>query len=147
MSDTETAVPGQQPEDAPVMDKGKGKAVEAEAENESSDESDNEVQGDGQEDEPVWHTDDTTAGTSNTSTAAATLKGPPKNGDWQAIWSAQYVFNAPIAVRHLKRTRSDTTPIIFTTARPTSQHGRTQSLRQNPFLQHQSILSKDQRTH
>ena len=43
MSDTEATAPGQQPEDVPVMDKGKGKAVEAEGQNESSDESDNEV--------------------------------------------------------------------------------------------------------
>ena len=100
MSDTEAAAsPGQQPEDVSVMDKGKGKAVEAEGENESSDESDNEVEGEGQGDEPVWHTDDTTAGTSNTSTAAASLKGPPKNGDWEAIWSAQYVSFAPLLCR------------------------------------------------
>lgn len=120
MSEKATS-PEQEELEQPVTvssDKGKGKAVEGanvEDGSGSSSGSDSGEEEEAETDEPIWHTDE--AGTSAISTAAATSKGPPKNGDWEAIWSAQSVS---VSLSGLSSDwKTDTMPTISITARRT----------------------------
>ena len=116
---SEPTSPVQEQEQEPVTvssDKGKGKAVEsANVEDGSGSSSGSDSGEEAEADEPIWHGDE--AGTSAISTAAATSKGPPKNGDWEAIWSAQSVRS--LWSVDMSDQKTDTTPIISITARPT----------------------------